>query len=148
MVTTAKVRAKLIHIKYGELSDAHFNHIQLENEQTTIHLFPYILLILSIIVSITGKETIKWKTSHKIIITLIILAVTFLVFTSMFLGCSKTDSRVIQGVQGRYFMPIIPLVFLLFGKKFIDTPQWAKRISMLVVIMQIYVVTTLFIHHI
>lgn len=118
------------------------------NEQTTIHLFPYILLIFSIIVSITGKETIKWKTSHKIIITLIILAVTFLVFTSMFLGCSKTDSRVIQGVQGRYFMPIIPLVFLLFGKKFIDTPQWAKRISMLVVIMQIYVVTTLFIHHI
>ena len=118
------------------------------NEQIVIHVFPYILLIMSILLIIKEKEKINWTIWQKIIISIVILACVFLVFTSMFLACSKLDTKYIQGVQGRYLMPIVPLIFLLFGKKLSDDKNVAKIITITGLVMQIYVIMEIVLYHI
>ena len=39
------------------------------------------------------------------------------IFVSMFLMCTGVGEYVIQGVQGRYFIPIVPFILLLIIQK-------------------------------
>jgi len=118
------------------------------NEQIDIYVFPYILLLMSSILIIKGKEKINWNIWQKAVISIVILSCIFLVFTSMFLAWSKTDIAYIEGVQGRYLMPIVPLIFLLFGRKFSDDKNLTKIIAQTALIMQIYVIMELVLYHI
>ena len=118
------------------------------NEEIKINLFPYIMLIASIIVSIKGKEKVEFNKYQKFVMLFIVIAETALVFTSMFIAWSKPNLSLIEGVQGRYFMPFLPLIFFGFGKKFLDTKKVANIIANIVLIMQIFVVMELVIFHI
>ena len=55
-------------------------------------------------------------------IFLLIAAGTFLIFLSMLLGFTKKGLGYVDGLQGRYFLPYIPLVFL-----FIRTPRIVRE---------------------
>lgn len=50
---------------------------------------------------------------QNIIILLIVLAVIGLIFTSLYIQWNESDDNIIKGIQGRYFIPILPLVMLL-----------------------------------
>lgn len=39
-----------------------------------------------------------------------VLSVVFLAMTSMFLGWTSITRNLIEGVQGRYFIPVLPLL--------------------------------------
>ena len=55
----------------------------------------------------------KKQMAFVIAISLIII---LLVFTSLFVQWTPIASDVIEGVQGRYFLPILPLIFICLGK--------------------------------
>lgn len=59
------------------------------------------------------------------------IAVMFLVMLSMFLGWTSDTSSVIQGVQGRYFIPILTLLFLQFNHRKIQIHQPVEQIVLL-----------------
>lgn len=118
------------------------------NEQIVIYVFPYILLAMSIIITVKGKEKINWTTWQKVVLSIVILSCIFLVFTSMFLAWAKFLVNYIDGVQGRYLMPIMPLIFLLFGRKFSDDKNLTKTISIIGLIMQVYVIMEIVLYHI
>lgn len=117
------------------------------NEAITIPIFPIILLILSILISALGKIKTNLKKIEKILLVAIIISCIFLVFTSMFISWSKTETLEIMGIQGRYFIPILPLAFLLIGN-FLEDSKTTKIISILGSIMQIYVIMALVLYHI
>lgn len=117
------------------------------NEAITIPMFPIILLILSILISTLGKIKTNFKGIEKILLVTIIISCVLLVFTSIFISWSETEKIGIIGIQGRYFIPIVPLVFLLIGK-FKEDSKTTKIISILGSIMQIYVIMELVLYHI
>lgn len=61
------------------------------------------------------SKTAYIKLSHKIIFGTISASIVFLIFTVMFIQWTKTGEIIIDGVQGRYFLPIfltIPILCL------------------------------------
>ena len=77
---------------------------------------PVIIFIMYIFLSITDKEIKnKLNTYQKVIISLIFLAITGLIFTSLYIQWTPVNFKIIAGVQGRYFLPILPLLSLLIG---------------------------------
>lgn len=118
------------------------------SEKITVPFFPILLGISSILLSTTGEKEIIWKNWEKILLTIVIISAIFLIFTSMYISWSKTEIITIEGIQGRYFLPIMPLIFLLLGRKFLEDSKTAKNIATLGVIMQIVVILELILFHI
>ena len=82
----------------------------------TSNLYSYISLILIIILSILYKKSIniKFKIKEKIIIFFIFISIIFLIFTSLYVQWTPLHSKYIDGIQGRYFIPILLLIPFLF----------------------------------
>ena len=119
------------------------------NENVSVYVFPFILLIASILITIKGKENkIKFSKSDKILMTITIIGIVIMVFTAMFASEKRFDLPYIKGVQGRYLLPILPLIFLLFLKGNSDDIDTTKKIVTIISIMQIFVAMNIFIFHI
>lgn len=70
------------------------------------------------------KEKFKFVNLFKLVILLLVIIGTFLmVFLSLYIYWSHTTNPFVEGVQGRYFLVLIPLIVLFFGylNKFIKT---------------------------
>ena len=79
-------------------------------------LVPTIMCILMIIEIVTDNTLRnKFKLYQKVILSLTLLAIIALIFTSLYVQWTTVGSQSILGVQGRYFIPILPLFMLLLG---------------------------------
>lgn len=76
-----------------------------------------LFLILLVIAPFLEENKSFLKKWHKIWFFLIFLASYWLVFLALYLGWTPVGSKVVAGVQGRYFLPIIPLLLLSLCKK-------------------------------
>ncbi len=75
------------------------------------------------------KEEPSFKFSGKLIISVILLASAMLVMLSMFVASTWVGCETIVGVQGRYFLPLLPFVFwLIRNDRFTITPETGKNI--------------------
>lgn len=116
-------------------------------------IVPYTLFILSIWITI-ADETIKdkFKTYQKVIIFLTILFIVGLIFTSLYVQWTTCGSDSILGIQGRYFIPILPLIMLLIGsqikvKTSYDENNINKSIGIIGTLLQIIVILQIVICH-
>lgn len=77
---------------------------------------PFGLFMLYLISAICDN-TIKNKFSkfQNVILFLISASICVLIFTSLYVQWTYIGNEVILGVQGRYFIPFIPLVFIYIG---------------------------------
>ena len=77
---------------------------------------------------------------QKLWISLLVFLSAGLILVSMFLGWTPKDLGYIAGVQGRYFLPLLPLVLFLFFDKGL-TVSWdlRKEICFLECFVNIYV---------
>lgn len=79
-------------------------------------IIPVTFFTLSIIAAFSIREDKpKFTLYQNIIIFLISIAIIGLIFTSLYLQWTKTESNSIMGIQGRYFLPILPLLLLLLS---------------------------------
>lgn len=80
---------------------------------------PIIMIILTLIACINESDfKNKFNLKDSIIVVLIVLAVIALMFTSLYVQWTSYAQNKIEGVQGRYFLPIITLVYLVIGNYF------------------------------
>lgn len=108
---------------------------QLEwDEVVKMPIIPYITCTVMLIATI-NEEKLKdiFDKKQIIVMMLIILAVAGLIFTSIFLQWTS-DKIEINGVQGRYFLPILPLIMFLIGKIKIKTLYKTQNITKLICI--------------
>lgn len=108
---------------------------QLEwDEVVKMPIIPYITCAVMLIATMS-EEKLKdiFDKKHIIVMMFIILAVAGLIFTSIFLQWTS-DKIEINGVQGRYFLPILPLIMFLIGKIKIKTLYKTQNITKLICI--------------
>ena len=84
----------------------------LDTELPKLYIFSYAFVLLFVAMASKKKDiVISYKQKMVILITLI-LNVIFL-YALMYLSWTSVGGNIIEGIQGRYFIPIAPLVFLL-----------------------------------
>lgn len=67
------------------------------------------------------------RTRERVVFLAVSFVVASLIMLSMFLVWTSDTRRVIQGVQGRYFIPILPLLFLSLNRKKLQIHQSIER---------------------
>lgn len=87
-------------------------------EIKTIWIIAFIVLVL--IASLRLSDEKMYVTvRQKVWMGIIILGSMFLIATGMFVGWTPRTSIMIEGIQGRYFLPLLPLIMLLFRNDWI-----------------------------
>lgn len=106
--------------------------------------FISIALVLS---SLDYKDNIDRKLGLGVITynIFIFLLSSFLIMLSMLIACTPMSSNIILGVQGRYFIPILPLILLGFRNFDIKIGRNIKKeLVFLVYATNIYVIINIF----
>ena len=116
-------------------------------------IVPYILCFILIWITITD-QTIKdkFKLYQKVWITIAAIAVVGLIFTSLYVQWTTIGSDSVLGIQGRYFIPILPLVALLIGSQLKVKTDYSdentcKTIAIIGVVLQIWAILAIVICH-
>lgn len=116
-------------------------------------IVPSILFILIIIELITDESIRKRFTIFQSVIMFItLLIIVGLIFTSLYVQWTTIGSDSILGVQGRYFIPILPILILLIGnvlkiKSEYKSENVAKLISITGLIISVIVILNIAIIH-
>ncbi len=89
----------------------------------TLKTYFIVPVLSALVLAFTGiaseKDEISFSAKQKTMLTFICASVYGAILMSMFLGWTSDFRTVIEGVQGRYFIPImLPFVMLLSTKKF------------------------------
>lgn len=119
------------------------------NENVKIEIVGYLLFAaLAILFTRKTNKEFKLKKSSKIIMIIVILVTIILVYTSMFMGWSRMDSPYIMGVQGRYLLPILPIILFLVSRKFIEEEKSIKYLNIFMMYIQIFALINIVLFHI
>lgn len=82
-----------------------------------IFLSAFVASVASGTALLDKNEKIIVPNSFKIIFSLIAVATAFLISALLYITWTPLHSNDIEGIQGRYFIPVSPLMFLLFYNK-------------------------------
>lgn len=100
----------------------------------------YVLLSSFIFASVFEKK-ISLSKFQVFIIASVIVATILLIFTSLYVQWTPYKSPIIKGVQGRYFIPIVPLIGMmctqLFNIQKFDNEKSIKLISIIGIVTRI-----------
>ena len=86
-------------------------------------------------------------------ISITILAIIGLIFTSLYVQWTYVGNNSILGVQGRYFLPILPLIMLLIASKIkikslYEEKNVNKFVAISIMVLHIYTILQILIVHI
>ena len=95
-------------------------------------VFTYLYLFFLVAVGISeislDRVVVKWY--DRVVILLATGASFFGIFLAMYINWTPlvygVGAEVIEGVQGRYFLPLFPAFFLIFGNKWIAEKKWLR----------------------
>jgi len=108
----------------------------------------YISVFLLILIgSVFYGKKVSWnpKWLHRSIFLLIIFSVILLCMLSMFLFWTSDTRDIIQGVQGRYFIPLIPLGLLIVRNKLkVDNNIYSFVLIGCIIAMQFFTIKYIF----
>lgn len=97
------------------------------------------LAVLCVIALIENRKNIRISIKDKLILFCTSVICIVLVFLAMYIGWSRVGYNFIEGVQGRYFIPISPVIFLLLYNKKItvgtERVRWKIFISSFVLLV-------------
>ena len=101
-------------------------------------IFMYVLALFGM-ASIDHNGNIKLTRMQRVISALILLVSLAALIVGLYLNFSPVGSRVIFGGQGRYFIPILPLLlFQLFGTVPNNAKKYLPLITILISILFLY----------
>lgn len=123
-------------------------------ELVKIHsIVPYVLMGIYLLVAITDNDIKnKFKIYQLVWMVLVVLAIVALIFTSLYVQWTTVGSFSIEGVQGRYFLPILPLIMFLLGstikvKSSYSEEGMNKFVVISILVLQIYTVSQIIVTH-
>ncbi|NTW21632.1 MAG: DUF2142 domain-containing protein [Nostocales cyanobacterium W4_Combined_metabat2_030] len=76
------------------------------------HLITYALLLVAVALG-TNQPEIRLSWRQKSLVLLILIINSLFIATMLYLSWMPVGSQIIEGIQGRYFIPLGPLLFLL-----------------------------------
>jgi len=79
--------------------------------------------IIFMFISMFGKynkniedDKLKFETKDKILVSIISFIVILLVFAGLYVGWTVATDTMVEGIQGRYFIPLLPILLIAFEK--------------------------------
>ena len=88
---------------------------------------PFILIYLLLFIYSALTEKGDIKLSDRICIFSVDLAIFLIVLTTEYVQWTAYRADIIDGVQGRYFLPVIPMTFIAFSSNNIKLPQKYRK---------------------
>ncbi len=77
----------------------------------------YLLILVGLILFVKNNdEKVELTTGQRTIMFLVFLANFFLIYLALYVGWTKVGAGHVSGVQGRYFLVILPLLIFTFYK--------------------------------
>lgn len=107
----------------------------------TVPPFCLLLLCYGLFISVVRREGegVPFKRWQKLLTLLLVFLSACLILASMLLGYTPREMTYITGVQGRYFIPLLPLVLLtIFDKRLVLTVDLRKSAWFLQCFVSIY----------
>lgn len=129
-----------INTVYGEISKYFFEMIGGWNTINIISIIIFIVLLLVTYGKYEENENYKFNLKDKIICTVIIVIEILGVLAAMYLGWTQARQTVIEGVQGRYFLPIIPLLFLILSSNKLQYNIKNKGVKFILLMIILYII--------
>ncbi|GHV16192.1 hypothetical protein FACS189425_00010 [Clostridia bacterium] len=109
-------------------------------------------LALAFIAVADNKYGVHFGKRRKAIMIAVACAISLLIFASIYVQYNRVGAVIIEGIQGRYFMPICLLFFYLFNNKIIKLEIKERAFNFYlacsVVLLQLPVLITILMHHI
>lgn len=78
--------------------------------------FTYIYLFAFAYLLFTESNKYELKTKYKTLMFIVLCMIITLIWIALYLSYTPVGSQIIQGVQGRYFIPLMYLLFMCFSK--------------------------------
>ena len=75
------------------------------------------IILVLIVVSVLQADNYAMSWKMRLSTIFICVAIAMLVLTTMLTGWTRRDDIYIQGMQGRYFCPLLPYFFSIFSNK-------------------------------
>lgn len=117
-------------------------------------IIPYSMFAIYIMATILDNDIkAKLKKYQIFWISITILAIIGLIFTSLYVQWTYVGNNSILGVQGRYFLPILPLIMLLIASKIkikslYEEKNVNKFVAISIMVLHIYTILQILIVHI
>ena len=77
------------------------------------HLLTYGILLIATATN-SSRPNIRITLTQKILLIIILISNSIFIATMLYLSWMPVGAQIIQGIQGRYFIPLAPLFLLLF----------------------------------
>lgn len=94
-------------------------HIQLSD----FYIFFYSIFIIYTFICENNKKKLIIDIKSKLLFVFILVTCILLISTSLYVQWTSVGANLISGIQGRYFIPLIPLMLLLLNTKEIDSKK-------------------------
>lgn len=120
----------LLYYIQSTISDFYLQNNKTHVPETEFFTIYYILMFISLFVCLNEKIELKYK------ITALCLFVLYYFFTCyrMLIVWNNDDLSFFMGIQGRYFIPMLPLLFVVFSNDKFSFDKKFKRNYKLIVI--------------
>src|SRR5574344_643686 len=107
-------------------------------QDTPLDFLTYMLYPVLIFLSIgcDRDKNFVFTKSQKFLISSILSVAVFFIFTTLYLMWDKIGAAVILGLNGKYFIPLMPLFLLLFKNKIRKLP---RKTELFIFIMLIFI---------
>lgn len=128
-------------------SDVYISNILGDLSLLNVSLSPIfkslLFIILISIICLNDSKNCKVNSSTRIIISCVIISVIALIFTSLYVQWNPVKNIVIEGVQGRYFIPILILTPYLFNNSYFvsDKKMSARYLLMFMMFLNFHAIS-------
>jgi len=102
----------------------------------------FIFVVLMFVALLDKNLTVNVTKSSKFIFVAIIVGTAFVISALLYMSWSPIRGEVIEGIQGRYFIPVAPLFFLLFYNRKLNWKnfnRYADKIVYITVIVSLII---------
>lgn len=129
----------LINTIYVEFSDYFFEMIGGWNTIQILSIVLFIMLLIAMYKTEENEKKLTFTKTDKVICWIIFIIEVLGVVAAMYLGWTQAQQTVVEGVQGRYFLPIIPLICILLSKNKLEWKIKNKEMKYAIILMIIFV---------
>ena len=124
---------------YSESSNYFFEMIGGWNTTKIVSVAIFIILLFVMYENDKGnKQYIFSRKEKNIFITIIVIEILG-VIAAMYLGWTQGRQTIVEGVQGRYFLPILPLLCMLISRNKIDFNIKNKMLKFIIILIVAYI---------
>lgn len=134
-------------VKYVSGSYPFFNYGYLGNLSGMLTVIGELVLLFGCVFTPEGEKRGVVGIRYKILNGIMILGLSAIIWTSMYVSYTPVGNSVIEGVQARYFMPLfLPFCYCLFNNKWkcrLSVAMYHKILLGFVVLLNLFAIYTL-----